>query len=328
MPSGLDVTFLNNITRAKFIPAVKNVLYNQSPLFNRLFTKGRVQSMTGTALQWNVIIRKHAAVGRFTGYDVFANQPINPTVQAQLGEGSYYAALAISGTETRKNTGNMEKLLDAVKIQHDNAISTLKEQMYTDAYGDGSLVGNRQGLVGLSAAVSATNIYANINRATAGNAAWQANVNATAYTIANLKDPTSTSYMPSVMRALYTSCTHDHAPDLIIANKAQYNLYQDIAGVQNLRFDNEVANLGFGGVQFGPGVAIIFDDFCANATMYFLNTGDWNVFVYSGANFDMPEEGWMRPPNQDAVITQILWSGQMRLDSPWHQGVFTSIGAT
>jgi hypothetical protein len=328
MPSGLDVTFLNNITRQKFIPALKNVLYNQSPLFNRLFVKGRVQNLTGTGLQWDVVIKKHAAVGRFTGYDVFANQPINPTVQATLSEGAYYAALAISGTEKRKNTGNMEKLLDAVKTQHDNAIATLKDMMYTDAYGSGALVGGRQGLIGMSAAVSASNVYANIDRSVTANASWQANVNSTSLTIANLKDPTSTQWMPSVMRNLYTSCTHDHAPDLIILNKTQYNLYQDIAGLMNLRFDNDVANLGFGGVQFGPGVTIIFDDFIPNAVSYFINISDWSVFVYPGANFDMPEEGWMRPQNQDAVITQIIWQGQMRLDSPWHQGTFTSLGAS
>jgi hypothetical protein len=323
---GLDVTFLNNVTRTKFIPALKNVLYNQSPLFNRLFVNGRVQTFTGTALQWDVVITKHASVGRFTGYDVFANQPINPTVQAQLSEGSYYAALAISGTEKRKNTGNMEKLLDALKIQHDNAISTLKDQMYTDAFGAGGLVGGRAGLTGLDAGVNASNTYANIDRSVAANASWKANVDAVAHALANLKDPTSVDYLPSIMRTMYTNATHDHAPDIIITTKTIYNIYQDIAGINNLRFDNDVANLGFGGVQFGPGVSMLFDDFCTDKYMYFLHIADWNVFVYSGANFDMPEEGWMRPANQDAYITQILWSDQMRLDSPWHQGKMSAIG--
>jgi len=324
---GLDTTFLNNVTRAKFLPAVKNVLYNQSPFFQRLFVKGRIQRWTGTSLLWDVPVLKHAAVGRFTGYDVFANQPINPLVQATLSEGSYYAALAISGTEKRKNTGTQgaERLLDALKVQHDNAIATLKDSMYTDAFGDGSLVGNRQGLIGLSAAVSATNTYANILRTTYS--AWQANVNSTALTIANLKDPTSTSYMPSVMRTLYTNSTHDHSPDLLIFNETQYNLYQDIAGINNLRFDNEIADLGFGGVKF-QNATMVFDKFCPSAKAYFLATQDWSVFVLDGANFDMPEEGWMRPPTQDAFITQIIWSGQMRLDSPWHQGAFTNIGAS
>ena len=324
---GLDTSFLNNITRTHFIDVVKNNLYNKSPFFNRMFVKGRIQKAYGSALAWDTVLLKHASVGIFSGYDTFAVQPINPTVAATLNYGSYYGAMAISGEEKRKNSGNMEKLLDAIKTQHDNAISTLKDQMYTGAFSDGSLIGGRQGLIGLSAAVSATNTYANINRATAANAQWKANVNATALTIANLKDPTTTSYMPSVMRKLFTNATHDHSPDLLVFFEDQYNLYQDIAGINNLRFNKEIADLGFGGVEF-QGATMVYDKFLTTGIAYFLATEDFGVWVFDGANFDMPEEGWMRPPNQDAFITQIIWSGQLRCDSPWHQGAFTSIGAS
>ena len=317
---GLDTTFLNTITREKFIPAVKNQMYDGSPLFNRLFAAGRVQDMTGRSLLWDVVLKKHASVGRFTGYDTFANQPINPIVQATLTEGGYYAALAISGTEKRKNTGNMEKLLDGLKVQHDNALATLKDQMYTDLFGTGAAVGGRYGITGLGAAVDNDNTYANINRSTAGNESWKANVDATAHTLANMKDPTTVHYMPSIMRSSYVSAVHDHGPDLIVMTKNGYNIYQDIVGVQNLQVNQEVADAGFGGVKF-QGVTMVFDDFCTAKYIYFLSLQDWNVWVYPGANFDMPEEGWMRPPNQDAFITQIIWQGQLRLDSPWHQAV-------
>lgn len=324
--SGLDVTFLNNITRTKFIKVVKNNIYNQSPLFNRLFAAGRVQDATGTAFEWSVVIRKHASVGRYSGYDVFANQPINPTTNAKLVPAAYYAALAVSGDEKRKNSGNMEKLLDIVKTQFDNAMSTLKDQMYTDAFGDGSQIGGRDGLIGLRAAVLANNTYANIDRTAAGNASWQANVISTAYADAQLKDPVDAGYMPSIMRTAYTNASHDHSPDLVVTTKKLFNLYQDIAGVQNLRFDNTKADLGFDAVQFQGG-QLIFDSFCPAKAIYELSLQDWNVFVYPDVNFDMPEQGWMRPPNQDAEITQILWSGQMRLDSPWHQSVISAAGA-
>ena len=323
--AGLDTAFLNNVTRDHFIKTIKNQMYNQSPFFNRLFAKGRVQTMTGVSLNWAVIMKKHTAVGRYVGYDTFANQPINPTVIASLVPCDYYAALAISGDEERRNSGAIEKLLDILRIQFDNGMSTMKGEMYTDAYSDGSLVGGRYGLYGLQAAVSASNIYANINRATAGNESWRSNVDATPHTVANMKDPTSVHYMPSLMRTNYTIATHDHSPNIIISTKALYNLYQDIAGVQNLRFDNDVANLGFGGVQFGPGVTLVFDDFCTTAYMYFLALQDWNVFVYSDANFSLRGKGWREAQNQDAKIAQIIWSGQMRLDSPWHQAVSTAM---
>lgn len=324
----LDTTFLNNVTREKFIKVVKNNLYNGSPLWSYLFEKGRVQEMTGVSLQWNVIMTKHASFGVYSGYDVLANQPVNPTTVATLSPANYYASLAISGEEERKNTGSMEKLLDMVKIQFDNAMATLKDRMYTDAFGDGTAVGGRTILQGLSAAVDDDNTYANIDRSVAANAQWKANLSSTAHTIANLKDPTSTSYLPSIMRDSYTDATHDHAPDLIVTTKAIYNMYQDIAGVQNLQFDNKRANLGFYGVEFGPGVTLVFDDFQTANRIDFLSLQDWSVFVYPGANFDLLEGGWVRAQNQDAKVAHIIWSGQLRLDSPWHQATLTSVGAS
>lgn len=324
--SGLDVTFLNNVTRTKFIKVLKNNLYNKSPLFANLFERGRVQDMTGTALEWGVILKKHESLGVYQGYDTFANQPINPSTIAKLFPANYYAALAISGEEERKNSGNMEKLLDMVRIQFDNAMATLRDRMYTDAYGAGTLIGGRYVLYGMEAAVADANVYANIDRSVAANSQWKANVNATAYTDANLIDPTNAGYLPGIMRTAYTDATHDHSPDLIISTKKLYNIYQNIAGINNLRFDSTKANLGFGGVEFQAGVTMVFDDFQTAKRMDFMALQDWSVFVYPSANFDLRGQGWMEAQNQDAKVAQVIWSGQMRLDSPWHQSVLTAAG--
>jgi hypothetical protein len=61
--------------------------------------------------------------------------------------------------------------------------------------------------------------------------------------------------------------------------------------------------------------------------MDFLSLQDWSVFVYPGANFDLRGEGWMVAQNQDAKVAQVIWSGQMRLDSPWHQAALTALGS-
>jgi hypothetical protein len=327
MPN-LDTAFLNNVTRSKFLKVTKNQIYNKTVLLNRFMSAGRVKEMTGTSLQWPVIAKKHTPVGVYSGYDTLASQPVNPTAVATLNTANYYATLAISVEEEKKNSGSIEKLLDMVKIQFDNAMSTLKDRMATDLYNDGTLVSGRYVIYGLKAAVSSSNTYANINRATSGNEYWQANVNSSAHTLANMKDSTSTSYLPSLMRTAQTSATHDASPDLIVTTKTIYNIYQDIAQVGSLRFNNEVANLGFGGVEFGPGVTMVFDDYCTAYYMYFLTTADWSVFVLPGLNFDDDEEGWRKPIDQNAKLNHIYWSGQLRLDAPWQQYQFQSLAAS
>jgi hypothetical protein len=325
---GLDVAFLNNVTRAKYEKVLRNSLYNSSPWFQQLFAADRIRPMTGTALEWNEIMKKHAAFGRYRGYDVFASQPINPTVKATLPDASYYATLSISGEEKRKNKGSAEKLADMIDIQFKNAESTLKEQFYYDSYGDGTRIGDREGLHGARAGISATNTYANINRSTAANAPWRANVtDSSAYTYDELRDNSNTKYLPSVMRRMVTSCTHEYSPDRIFTTDDIWNMYQDIADTK-LQLTTDEANLGFEYVKFGSRGRMYPDKYCTAGYMFFVALKDWTVHVYDGANFEMPAEGWMRPHNQDAFTTQILWSGQMKLASPWHQGSIATIATS
>ncbi len=326
----LDVTFLNNVTREKFIKALKNNLYDLTPLLNRMLEKGRVQTMTGRSLLWDVVLKRHSAFGYFSGYDVLASQPINPTVQASLNTANYYATLAISKEEELKNSGNMEKLLDMVKIQFDNAEATLKEQVAKDIYAATTTVGGKNTINGLGVAIGLTNTYANIDRSVAANAGWKSNLDATAYTVANLEDPTNAGYLPQLMRTSYTNASHGGSPDMIFTTKTLYNIYLFIAEANHLRFvDNSTANLSFGGAEFAGGCEIYFDDYCTAKGIYFLNSKDWSVFVFPKANFDAVDDGgsiWRIPTDQLAKIAHIIWMGQMRCDAPWRQAALTALG--
>lgn len=332
----LDTTFLNLVTREKFIPTLKNNLYDEMVLFNRLMAKGRVKPMTGRSLLWDVVSAKHASVGLYSGYDTLANQPSNPVASAALNIANYYATLAISGEEERKNTGNMERLLDMLRIQMENAKATLKDTISTACYSDGSDIGGRTQIAGLQDVITgATGTYAGINRATAGNEYWRSNVDSTSHTLANAQDPTSTSYLPSIMRTQLMNATHDQSPDFIVTTKANYALYMNIAATQLLRIDEGVATFGFGGAQFGAGVTMAFDTYITAGLylsgydpIFFLTLSDWDVFAFDGANFDMEPEGWRKPTDQDAKVAHILFSGQLRCVAPRQQAVIQKVATS
>ena len=322
----LTTDFLNATTREYFIPGLRNQVYEKTVLWNRLAAQGRVKPMTGRSLLWDIVAVKHASVGVYSGYAVLANQPVNPIKQGSLNPANYYATLAISGDEERRNTGNKERLLDMLKVQMDNADSTLRDKMSTDLYAANTTVGGDTVINGLGVILTqATGTYAGLNRATAGNEFWRANVDTTTYAYADVIDPTSAKYLPKVMRTNHLAATHDNAPDLIITTKAIYALYQDIAVVQNLRFNNEVANLGFGGVEFGPGVTMVFDTYQTAKYMDMLSLKAFQLFVYGDANFALKEPGWQIPTNQDAKVAHIIWSGQLRCDTPREQSRTTII---
>lgn len=323
MPT-LDLSFLNDTSRSHFIPTVKQSIYQKTPLFNVLDSKGKVQPATGTSLIWDTIAEKSANVVWYSGYDVFANQPNRPTRQASLSPANLSVPMAISGEEERKNSGSMEKLVDMVKTQFDNAKATMRDALSTSIYSSGATIGGRAQVTGLAAAIDNDNTYAGIDRTGAGNTYWQANINSTAHTLANEKDPTSTSYLPSLMRTKITDCTLETVPDLIVTTAGIWNLYQDIMEGK-IRLTNDTADGGFQRVQFSPGLQLIYDKYCTTSAMYFLNTEDWYLYVYSEANFSLKDGGWVNAQNQDAKIAFLLWSGQLVCERPIQQGAITSI---
>jgi len=319
----LDTTFLDAMTRTHFSPAMRNQIYDRFVLWNRLEAGGQIQTLTGTALTFNNVAVEHEALGLLSGYDTMANQQVNPVAQAQLNPAFYFATVGISLEEEVKNSGNMEKLLDIITTQMENARQSLRKLMQTDAYGDGTLRGGKTPLIGLEAVIDNDNTYANVNRSTAGNTYWQANVDATAHVFADLIDSATASYLPRIMRNSFTAATHDLAPDLIITTKGIYNLYQDIAG-SILRINNEMADLGFGGAEFQGGAAkMTFDDYCTATHMYFLTMANYVLWVYSGMNFD--SDGWKVPTNQAAKLTHMFWMGQLQCDQPRQQAVIRTI---
>lgn len=324
---GLDVTYLNLITREHFIPTLKDNIYNKYPLFNRLGAKGRMKTATGNSLIWDVIAKRHAATGRFTGYDILASQPTNPLVKGSLSSAEFYATVSISGTEERHNSGTAgaEKLLDGMKTQMDNAEATLTEDLVNGMYGDGSLVGGRMGIYGLQAVIGTSNTYAGIDRSAAANAFWRSNLDSTSHVIANLENPASTEYFGSLMRKQYLNASHKTSPDLIMTTKVLYGYYEDIAEAQHLRMDNETADLGFGDLMFKKNVPMMFDDYCPAGYLFMLRVDSFQFFAYPGANLDLQAGGWLEPPNQIAKISHILFDGQLRCDEPRANAGFSAL---
>ena len=325
----LDTTFLDYMTRKHFEPALKNQIYDRRVLWNKLNEGGRIKTLVGSALQWNVVNTKHQAIGLLSGYETMANQQVNPVTQATLNPAFYYATVGISMEEEIKNSGSMEKLLDMVSTQFDNARISLETQMNTDAYGTGATISGKYPITGLGAICDqyggTITTYAGISRASA-TSFWNSYVDSTAYTYSNSIDTTSNQYLPKVMRTAYATATHDLSPNLILTTKNVYNMYMDIVA-EKVRIDNKMADLGFGGAEFMGGAAkLAFDDYATPNHMWFLTLDDFALWVYAGMNFNT--DGWKVPTDQAAKLTHIFWMGQLQCTAPREQAVITAVATS
>jgi hypothetical protein len=317
-----DSELLSTSTITKYLRTLKNNLYNKTRLLTILEKSGRIQDASGISTTWDIVKSRHAAKGRFKAFSTLVNQQTNILGQATLPPGEYYATVGFAKDELIMNKNKPEKIIDIFSTQMKNAEATLRYDIATDLYGDGSLVGGLQGVTGLQSAITqATGTYANINRATAGNEYWRSNVNSTGYAIAALEDPTDAGYFPRLLDNSTLSATHDGSPNTIVMTKAGYAAYKNIARNFLKIESGDAADVGFPNLKL-DGVTITFDDFCTAGYVYGLNTDDWNMFVYPGANYDFDtEEGsiWLRPTDQLAKLAHLIWMGQFRCDAPWQQ---------
>jgi hypothetical protein len=327
--SSTSLSFLEMVTRDKFLPVAKDNIYDTNRIFKIM--KLRIKDASGTSFSWNTVAHRHRSVSRFKGFSTIPIQGNNPLEGMNLPVGQYAAALSFAKDDLIKNTGNKEKLADMAEAQMKNAEATLIEDIGLDMYGDGSLVNGLQGIVGLQAAISASNTYAGFDRSSAANAFWRSNVDATAYTQAQLETPTETGYLPRLMLKQFTAATHSSSPDFLVSTENVYNTYSLIGQVSNLRFGMGKADLGFSTLEFN-GATFLFDKYCPTSSMFFLNTKDWDVYVYPGANFDLDKDEetgsiWIRALGQIAKTAYVLWMGQVRCNEPRAQASLTGLAS-
>ena len=323
-----DSQLLSTSTITKYLKTLKNNIYNKTRLLTIMEKASRIQDASGISTTWDIVKSRHAATGRFKAFSTLINQQTNILGQATLAPGQYYATVGFAKDELIKNANKPEKIIDIFSTQMKNAESTMKYNIATDFYSDGSAVGGMAGITGLGAIVTqATGTYAGINRATAGNEYWRSNVNSTGYVLAQLEDPTDAGYFPRLLDTSTLNATHDESPDTIVMTKVLYAIYKNIARDKLRLSTTEAGDLGFPGLKL-DGVTITFDDFCTAGYVYGLNTNDFNLFVYPGANYDFDKEDgsiWLRPTDQLAKLAHLVWMGQFRCDAPWQQFCISSL---
>lgn len=325
----LDRTFLESVTRDKFLPRLKNNTYKKMPLLKRIVDKN-MDDASGEKLTWRVRLKRHDALGNFSGYETHTSQQLNPLTTASLEYANYFATVGISLVEEMQNSGSKEKLLDLWDVQWKNADASLRERMYQHLFLSSTTISGHNVIVGLAASVDSDNTYAGINRSTAGNEDWQSQMNTTTYTAAQLKDSTHAGYFPSLLRNSYLNASFDGSPDVIVMTTALFEIWQYIAETNNLRLTNGKADLGFESGNALGGVEIIFDKYCTASTVFGLNTDSFFVKVFPGANFDIayPEinGGMQRGANQFAYSMDVIWSGQVGCETPRENFSLTALG--
>ena len=294
-----------------------NVSDNNAVL-NRLRSKDNIRPISGGSKILEELEYGEGDMFWYNGYDSISYTPKQLFTAAEYALKLCAVPVAVSGEDLLKNSGP-ERILDLFDRKIENAAKTMKNQMSTAIYGDGTASSGKAigGLQLLVADSPSTGTVGGINRATSGNEFWR-NKSTTA------SEAFTADSLNLAMRKMYQSLVRgSDKPDLIVTGDELYTLYESSL-IQLQRYtDPKVADAGFQALKF-KGADVICDGGqggqCPDKHMYFLNT-DY-IYLRPHKDRDMKVIGGERMAvNQDAIYKIIGWAGNLTMSNAELQGV-------
>jgi hypothetical protein len=314
--------FVSSVTEQDFLPVVVDNFYTGNALYMRLRDKKKTWA-SGYQLKVPTEVLGRTQLGSYSGADQFGVAQEDVRQQFTINPVQYYASVVVTGIQRAANKGE-RAIVDLLSAEFSSVSKALQNNMGADLYLDGTGNSNKA-ITGLVAHVDdGTNVatYEGLSRNTYTTLKSTLTAQSGALALSHLASdfdsaqigtdhPTlglTTPAVFTIIEALYTATS-------------RYQLVQEVGRVRLTASGIENAgvsgNVGFTGIMF-RGMPIIIDDKCTANNLYFLNenyldlyelTPDSNFVASTMEGFAWT--GWKKPVNQDAIVGQLLWYGQL-----------------
>ena len=292
-----------------YLPGLIDNFFNSNPLWVRMMSKERVLLDGGDTIRQSILYDRTNAQS-YSGLDTFDITRRRTKTVMQFDWSQYEANLTIDGRTLIKTSGAGTKVLDLVEAEMETARLSLAEVMGADLYLDGT--GNdSKAIIGLIAAIDdGTNVtkYGGITR--------DSSVEGTAVK-GNLNTTGGALNLALVNTAMGSATIQPHRPDLIVAPQAMWDRFWERVQPQQREpigpgFD-DLARIGFNAINFN-GAAVVVDSHPAAGNVWLLNTDYLKLVVHRDRDFYFA--GWQKPTDQDALVGQVLFAGQLVCQAP------------
>ena len=300
---------------------VQDAIYDAHPLLGRLKGAGQLKVVDGgERMRIAIEYAKNTAGDSYDDLEAINVTRQQTTTSAFYNWKQYAYSVVISGKEMRINKGSKTKLFGLLEQRMNSAAMSLADRMATDLYLDGTGNGSKN-ITGLAAAIettTGTTAYAGVPTS---NTAWANKVQATAGAAA-------VNLVP-YLRSIWNQCSQgsegfNSHPNLVVTTRSVYETYESTMAPAVRYEDTDKANTGFKTLTF-KGEPFIWSDFCTSGTAFVLNLNHLFMYVHSDANFSKSSEGLQKPINQDSLVTQIFFMGNMLANNRRKLGKITGL---
>lgn len=293
-----------------YLPGLIDLVFNSNPLWVRLAARERIILDGGDRIR-QPILYAGTTTGSYSGLDTFDTTRAETKTVMEFDWSQYYSNLTIDGRTLIKTSGSGTRVLDLVEAELETCRLSLADRLGTDLFLDGT--GNAgKNLLGLIAAVDdGTNVvsYGGIPRL-ANDPQGRA--------VRGVLDTTGGALSLALVNTVMGRATiQPHRPDLIVTTQALWDRFWERVQPQQREpsgpgFD-DLARIGFTAINFN-GAAVVVDSHCASGNLWQLNTDFFKLAVHRDRDFVFT--GFQKSTNQDALVGQILWAGQLVCQSP------------
>jgi hypothetical protein len=304
-------TTLNN-----YKPEIISNIIDNHPLLNRLKAKGNiVKASGGVNFQEKISYAENGTVQSQGEYDIFNTTPQDVLATATFAQKIITGTMTMTDLEMKQNSGK-EAFINLAEAKKKVLIESLKNYLGSQIYADGTGSGGKEigGLQLLIADAPTTGTVGAINRA--NYSVWQNKL----YDFSVESVTASSSTIQAAFNKLWTRCQAQagELPDLIAADSVYFEYFESsLQSIQRIT-DPAIGALGFSSYKY-KNADVFYDPECPASHAYFINTN--HVFLkYLGK--DLLEVGeTMRPVNQNAYVTPIVFTGNMTIDNARVHGV-------
>jgi hypothetical protein len=296
--------------------------------------------------RWGVpLMYELGSADSYSGYDILDTTPMDGITTAFFDWRQFSAQVAISGIEEKKNSGSETKILSLLESKIKQATMGIQ-----DKFGRALLHGN-----GINVAAQITTAYTSPNNASVFIDPLPSLVRydpTTSTVIGNINQSTNVWWRNQTknftgvstyagflkgLRNLYNNCSKGPggSPDLHVLEQQTYELYESALAAAHQNPSYQSADIPFENIAF-KGKPCVWDEFVPDVgtgsttitkgTWFMLNTKFWGGRYHPATNFAAGP--FIKPENQDAKVSQILWLGSFGVSNRRKQGVGGNIDLT
>lgn len=313
---GSVFTELVTTTHRKVRTKAMDNLSNRNALLKYINSKGNKRSEDGgTAIVEPLDYAANSTYQRYSDFDVLDISASEVISAAEYQWRQIAIHVVASGREMRINSGDaMISKLAAMKLK--NAYRTFDNNFSSDLYSDGTTTNQINGLQALVADAATTGTVGGINAAT-----WSFWQNGLKDASVSSVTTSATTIENSLMNPLWLLLDRGPSdqPDLIVMD-AVYFAYFEASQTSMKRYnDTKSGTAGFTSLKYKNAEVLYEASGIPASHAYFLNTNYIKLCVHKDADMEVIDD--MRPINQDASVTPILWMGNLTISNRKLQGV-------